>query len=105
MIRIAGAATLTLAAACGGGDEPPRRHVIEISAFRYQPQTVEARAGDTIVWINRDVLPHTATDRASGWDTGSMAAGAQGSVVVEQPGSYAYVCAFHPNMAATLVVR
>ncbi|HEU0299909.1 MAG TPA: cupredoxin family copper-binding protein [Longimicrobium sp.] len=105
MIRIAGAAALALAAACGGGDEPPRRHVIKISAFRYQPSTVEARPGDTIVWINRDVLPHTATDRASGWDTGSMAAGGQGSVVVERPGSYAYVCAFHPNMAATLVVR
>ena len=105
MIRLACLASLALAAACGGGGAAPRRHVVEISAFRYQPQTVEARAGDTIVWINRDVVPHTATDRARGWDTGSMAAGAEGRVVVERPGSYAYVCAFHPNMAATLVVR
>ncbi|HEX2079500.1 MAG TPA: cupredoxin family copper-binding protein [Longimicrobium sp.] len=105
MIRAAGAVALALAAACGGGGAAPRRHVIEISAFQYQPQTVEARAGDTIVWINRDVVPHTATDRGSGWDTGSMAAGAQASVVVERPGSYAYVCAFHPNMGATLAVR
>lgn len=104
MIRIAWIAALALAAACGAGGGP-RRHVVEIRAFRYQPQTVEARAGDTIVWINRDVVPHTATDRGSGWDTGSMAAGAQGTVVVERPGSYAYVCAFHPNMAARLVVR
>ena len=105
MIRIAGVVALTLAAACGGGGGAARRHVIEISGFRYQPPAAEVRAGDTIVWINRDVVPHTATDRAKGWDTGSMAAGAEGSVVVERPGSYAYVCAFHPNMAATLVVR
>lgn len=104
MIRAAGAVVLVLAAGCGGA-AAPRRHVVEIRAFRYQPQTVEARAGDTIEWINRDVVPHTATDRGSGWDTGSMAAGAQGIVVVERPGSYDYMCAFHPNMAARLVVR
>ncbi len=98
---------LALAAACGAGADAdaPRRHVIEISGFRYRPPAAEVRAGDTIVWINRDVLPHTATDRGSEWDTGSIAAGAEGSVVVERPGSYGYVCAFHPNMQATLAVR
>ena len=105
MIRTAGVVALALAAGCGGGGATPRRHVIEISAFRYHPQTAEVHAGDTIVWINRDVLPHTATDRGATWDTKSMAAGAQGSLVVERPGSYAYVCALHPNMQATLVVR
>lgn len=105
MIRGARVALLALAAGCGGGGEAPRRHVIEIRAFRYEPPSVEARAGDTIMWINRDAVPHTATDRAAGWDTGSMGAGAEGSVVVDRAGSYDYGCAFHPNMAATLVVR
>jgi plastocyanin len=77
---------------------------VEIRAFRYAPDTVVAAPGDTVVWTNADVVPHTAT-AAGGWDTGEIGAAASGRIVAAKPGTYAYVCAYHPGMQATLVVR
>jgi plastocyanin len=43
---------------------------------------VEAAVGDTLVWSNADVVPHTAMADGGGWDTGSIPAGGEGRVVV-----------------------
>ena len=49
-------------AAC---DKPkPKTHTVTIEAMRFQPETLTVAAGDTIVWVNKDVVPHTATSRA-----------------------------------------
>jgi plastocyanin len=97
-------AALALAAACGGDPARPAAHGAEIRAFRYRPDTLTAAPGDTVVWTNRDVVPHTAT-AAGAWDTGEIGAGESGRMVAGAPGTYAYTCAYHPTMRAVLVVR
>ena len=104
MNRAAACAVLALAAGCGGGGGRPATHVVEIRAFRYAPDTVVAAPGDTVVWTNADVVPHTAT-AAGRWDTGEIRAAASGRMVADKAGTYAYVCAYHPTMRGTLVVR
>lgn len=103
MIRTGGVAALLLAAACAS--RAPRVVPVEIRGFAFVPPTVEVHAGDTLQWINHDVVPHTATDSAGGWDTGQIAAGDTGRWVAATPGRHAYVCAYHPGMRAELVVR
>ena len=103
-MRIAACAALALAAGCGAGPARPATHHADIRAFRFQPDTVTAAPGDTVVWTNHDVVPHTATLRGA-WDTGGIAANESGRVVAGAAGTYAYVCAYHPNMQAVLVVR
>ncbi|HEX2207443.1 MAG TPA: cupredoxin family copper-binding protein [Longimicrobium sp.] len=98
-------AALAFAAACGGGGARPAAHAVEIRGFRFVPDTVAAAPGDTVVWTNADVVPHTATASGGGWDTGRIAASASGRVVIPRAGTYAYVCAYHPTMRGTLVVR
>ena len=95
---------LVLAAACGGGGARPAAHPAEIRAFRFVPDTVDAAPGDTVVWTNRDVVPHTAT-LSGGWDTGEITTGASGRIVAGEPGTYDYVCAYHPAMRGVLRVR
>jgi plastocyanin len=103
--RTAVCAALALAAAgCGGGGAGPRKHAVEIRAFRFSPDTVIAAPGDTVVWTNADVVPHTAT-AAGGWDTGEIRPGAIGRMVAANAGTYAYVCGYHPTMRGTLIVR
>ena len=42
----------------------------------FHPEVLEVQRGDTVVWINRDIVPHTATaTRKSGWDTGTAPSG------------------------------
>ncbi len=104
MTRAAACAVLALAAGCGAGGARPTTHPVEIRAFRFVPDTVVAAPGDTVVWTNADVVPHTATV-PGGWDTGQIGARGNGRIVAGEPGTYAYVCAYHPTMRATLVVR
>jgi plastocyanin len=103
MTRAAVLAALALAG-CGGGGARPQTHAAEIRAFVYAPDTLTAAPGDTVVWINHDAVPHTATV-AGAWDTGEIGTGAAGRIVAGEPGTYAYGCAYHPNMHAVLVVR
>src|SRR5687767_9498701 len=69
-----------------------RKHVIEIKSFEYNPGSLRAHLGDTIVWVNRDVVPHTATADSRKWDTGTIARGAVGTVVMRRTGDQTYFC-------------
>lgn len=99
------AAALLAAAACngGGGEAAPQRHVVEMRAFQFDPATLTVAPGDTVVWINRDAVPHTATSEDGAWDSGSIAAGGSWSRVVEGAGAEAYLCTFHPTMRGVIV--
>lgn len=52
---------------------------------------------------NDDVLAHTVTDAAGGFDSGRLQGGDAYELVVEQPMSY--VCTFHPAMRATIGIE
>lgn len=81
----------------------PVRHRIEMSGIGYHPDTVVARVGDTVLWINQDLVPHTATAKA--FDTQSIAVGDSASIMVKKAGQFAFACAFHPTMKGTLVAK
>jgi plastocyanin len=101
------AAALVTGAACSGeaGGRAPRRHVVEISGFAYDPATLEMAAGDTVVWINRDAVPHTATSADGEWDTGSIAPGASWIGVLPEGVQGGYTCTFHPTMKGQVSSR
>ena len=104
MIRAAAlAVALGLAAACAR--PAPRSHIVEIRGFAYLPATLEVAEGDTVVWVNRDAVPHTATRDGGGWDSGSIDAERSWRLVASPGGSQPYYCTFHPSMRGVLVVR
>jgi plastocyanin len=63
------------------------------------------KAGDTIVWVNKDLFPHTATASNSTFNSQVIAAGASWKYVAKKKGAFAYTCVFHPTMKAALLVR
>ena len=72
----------------------------------FGPAALSAAVGDTIVWTDRDIVPHTATeDRAGGWEVGPMMGGDSGVLVLRTAGIVRYFCRFHPEMRGTLEVR
>jgi plastocyanin len=56
-----------------------------------------------VTWVNRDSVPHNAV--AEAFDTGNLNSGDGTSIVLDEPGTYAYVCTYHPGMEATLTVQ
>ena len=84
----------------------PRKHVIEIRGMAFEPAELTVTRGDTVVWINRDIVPHTATASGTrGWDTGTLSQAESGRVVLRDAGTVSYVCQLHPTMRGTLIVR
>ena len=91
---------LTVAAA----HAEPARHTVVIEAMVFTPATLHVKRGDRVVWVNKDLVPHTATAKARAFDSGRVAAGAAWTWVAARQGTFAYDCTYHPTMTGTLVV-
>ena len=94
-----------LAAGCGGeaGAPAPSAHVVEMRNFGFSPAQLSVSEGDTVIWRNADILPHTATS-GSAWDSGSIPAGGGEWRWVATPGEFPYLCTFHPTMRGQITV-
>jgi plastocyanin len=88
-----------------GASVPAQAATIQISMENLEiaPGDVSAKVGDTIEWINKDVLAHTATARNGDFDV-MLPPKKTGSFVLKKAGTVEYYCRFHPNMKATLNV-
>ena len=67
------------------------------------PAETTAKVGDSIEWINKDIVAHTATARNGDFDV-TMPPKKSATLVLKKAGTVDYYCRFHPNMKATLVV-
>jgi plastocyanin len=83
----------------------PKTHTVTMENMRFQPRDLTVTRGDTIVWVNKDLVPHTATSKAGGFDSQLIAAGKSWRFTVQKKGDFAYVCTFHPTMTAMLRVQ
>lgn len=80
------------------------RHIVTIEAMQFSPASVTAAPGDEVVWVNKDLVAHTAT-AAGRFDSHTIEPGHAWRYVVRAPGNYPYRCTLHPSMKATLVVE
>jgi plastocyanin len=79
-------------------------HTIMIEAMKFQPKTIVVDLGDTVVWRNQDIVPHTTT-AVHQFDSGKISPGMTWSWQASTVGRIKYVCTFHPDMNATLIVK
>jgi plastocyanin len=95
-----GAAVLALA--LGG---LARGAVIQVNmdGVSYSPAQVSAHVDDTIEWVNRDILVHTATARSGEWDL-VIQPNQKKSVTLKSTGKVEFYCRYHPNMVGQITV-
>ncbi len=87
------------------GATTPKTHVVTIEGVQFNPQELTVQRGDRVVWVNKDLFPHTATASAKSFDSGNIAPKASWTYVARSPGEYAYSCTFHPTMKGKLIVQ
>jgi plastocyanin len=78
-------------------------HAVAVLDGSFSPATLTIAAGDTVTWTNEDDSPHTVTSGT--FDSGNLEAGATFSFTFTEPGTYAYLCSYHDEMQATIVVE
>jgi plastocyanin len=85
-----------LAPLAQGGNKPAQTHTVLIKAFAFVPDHLTVSAGDTVVWKNEDIVPHTAT-AGHRLDSKNFNTG--------QSWLDPYTCTYHPTMHAELTVQ
>ena len=99
-----------LGAGCGGSDEKRAAPAaggdkVSIADFKFMPANITVPAGTRLVFSNGDTAAHTATANDRSFDTGSIRKGKKATVTLAKPGSFAYICDFHPFMKGTVTVE
>lgn len=89
----------------GGADPLPTRHVVEIRNLRFQPEELTVTEGDTVVWINGAIVPHTVSALTDEWHSGELVKDARWTWVAGSTGRHRYYCEYHPTMRGSVVVR
>lgn len=82
----------------------PVTHTVSITGMKFVPDDLEIAVGDTVIWKNEDIVPHTVTDK-SVWNSGTLLSDKNYKFKFKRSGSYSYSCQFHPLMTARITVK
>lgn len=101
VIHLGAAAVLASALAAA---VPARAETIQVTIEKlvFSPAEISAHVGDTIEWVNKDPLAHTATVKG-GWEV-MIPARKTVSQKLETAEAVDFYCRFHPNMTGRLKV-
>lgn len=80
-------------------------HTVVIESMTYRESVLKVRVGDRITWINKDLVPHTATSTDETFDSGSIDPGKSWTWVAQKAGRFPYLCTFHSPMKGELIVE
>ncbi|PSJ56617.1 cupredoxin domain-containing protein [Pseudaminobacter soli (ex Li et al. 2025)] len=94
----------TVALALSLGALPAQAETIQVTIEKmaFSPADIKVKVGDTIEWVNKDILAHTATVEG-GWDV-MIPAKKTASMVLGTANAVDYYCRFHPNMKGRITV-
>ena len=84
----------------------PVTHTVTIDGTAFKPAALTVKAGDTVLWVNKDIVAHTATSTAPKvFESGSLDTGQSWKITFKTKGDFPYTCRFHPTMKASLKVE
>src|SRR6478609_3766521 len=94
------------AAATTAAEAPakPAGTTVEMTNTTFSPQTIDVKVGDSVTFVNKDEIAHTATAGDGSFDSKTMEAGATFTFKATKAGQIDYVCNFHPGMTGTINV-
>ena len=82
----------------------PKVYTVEIKQMKFQPAELIVQKGDTVVWVNNDIVAHDVTEESSkAWTSSLMPVGQSWILVATQ--SADYYCSIHVVMKGKLIVQ
>jgi plastocyanin len=77
----------------------------------YQPNPVQIKVGEAVIWTNSDLTTHTVTEGnpsttvpTNGFDSGLLGPDQTYKQVFEKAGTVEYHCILHPTMIGKIIV-
>ncbi len=84
---------------------PAKTYTVMMEGMTFMPDVVTVSVGDTILWVNQDLVAHTATSQTGGFDSKLVDVRKSWRYTTDRPGDFDYVCSLHPTMTGRLHVR
>ena len=79
-------------------------YTIEIKQMKFQPAEITVEKGDTVIWINKDLVAHDVTELPDkSWSSSVLDPNKSWSYVVQQ--SADYFCSIHQIMKGKIIVQ
>ena len=107
MRDVVAALALVAAVACGAAAASMRtsgRTEIAMRGNSFRPRRAEILVGDTVVWVNRDIVRHDAV-KPGLFDSGELRGGESFAWVAADTGLIEYRCTIHQRMRGEIMVR
>lgn len=76
---------------------------IIIEEMQFKPQEITINKGDTLVFVNKDIVAHDATDVDSIWKSPAMQNGDTWQIVPQK--STDYYCSIHMVMKGKIIIN
>lgn len=77
---------------------------VYISQMQFQPANLTINKGDTVIWINKDIVSHNVTEDPLG-SVKSDTLKTGDSFKIAPDHSFHYICSIHPTMKAEINVN
>ncbi|HEX5721977.1 MAG TPA: cupredoxin family copper-binding protein [Acidimicrobiia bacterium] len=103
LLRTAAAFAILLMGACSA-DEPATVNLM-IENFKFVPDPITIRAGDSIIWTNGDPVGHNAQASDNSFKTPLFFSDDSATVRFDTAGTFPYFCGAHPEMVGTVIVE
>ena len=80
------------------------KHSVSIENMKFNPDSLEITAGDTVEWTNNDDRDHNVTAKDGSFKSDNLRTGDTFKYTFKKAGKYPYACSLHPRMKAMVVV-
>lgn len=77
---------------------------VHIDNFVFEPAQLTVKAGQTVIWTNRDDIPHTVVC-AGKFRSKTMDTDGTFTFTFTSAGEYKYFCSLHPHMTGVIKVE
>lgn len=81
----------------------PKTYTVEIAQMQFRPALLEAHKGDTVIFVNKDIVDHDATEVNKAWHSPPLSTGESWKWVATK--SSDYYCSIHLIMKGQIIVN
>jgi plastocyanin len=85
------------------GTQTPMSHTVEIARMEFSPSELTVHKGDTVVFVNHDMLTHDITEEAKLWTSSKLPPDSSWTMIANQTANY--YCSLHPVMKGKIIVQ
>jgi plastocyanin len=81
-----------------------KTHTVEIKAMQFYPAEIKLQSGDTVAFINHDMMVHDITEgKTKSWHSQPLSPGDSFKRIITETTDY--YCSLHPVMKGKLLVK